>query len=668
MISKTQSALDRKRLATLLILFGVYICFHMLFRWLRYPLFHEDGTYAVFGKRPPLSEICYQVYMSCLPVAFWGVFAYFLASWLAIFRNPKVITLCMFITLLIVDLDMRWQNMSQAHATLSDVQIFLTEDWRNHFGIRSADVLRFGGMAAMHAGVCVFVLLLSWPLSRTREFSWICRIGFKRFAAAVVLLVLIDGGIVVHYAEKDMENNRPSQWDRVAQSNPLRINLIDQLWKAFTDKEADLKAANRMLSALEPEAENGDTLLTSNGPDASAQSKVSPFSAEAPAHLSAPKPKKPYHVVIVAVESLNFDQVRSTTLPAWEEMARRSLVFNNHYSTGNATHFALLGLMYGSPVTFFKGDLTEGIAPSPHIDLFTRHGYRSKRITSELTAWRHLGAYLTNFTQPCFESPDDWALIPELRRELAAPGQKFVFLFYYSTHWPYRHSAKYSRFVPEVPEDFDYSSWDLRNHREDIINRYKNCLVEFDAWLQAVVRELDLENTILVITGDHGEEFFEQGRLGHASSLSEPQIRTPCLMYVPGLASQECDFLTSHADIIPSVEDALGWRKGEIEPNGQKPGFSEKPGFFTAGGCSVFQPARVRLAVAAMHNGAHPAHTWAVITEDYKTVVTGQAGETLRITGLLDRADQRVDFRSDPERWRINFEAVKRLQAAFPSP
>src|SRR5207253_9104583 len=79
--------------------------------------------------------------------------------------------------------------------------------------------------------------------------------------------------------------------------------------------------------------------------------------------------------------------------------------------------------------------------------------------------------------------------------------------------------------------------------------------------LPIFLEKVDLSNTIVIITGDHGEEFFQQGRLGHCSSLNIHQTMTPCLVFIPGVEAADITFVTSHADIMPTIADALGHEK-----------------------------------------------------------------------------------------------------------
>ena len=74
-------------------------------------------------------------------------------------------------------------------------------------------------------------------------------------------------------------------------------------------------------------------------------------------------------------------------------------------------------------------------------------------------------------------------------------------------------------------------------------------------------------DAVVIITGDHGEEFYEQGNLFHASSLSQQQINPP--LYYKFGEDQEaknnvCCQMTCHMDIFPTIfhyltgEDLMG--------------------------------------------------------------------------------------------------------------
>ncbi|MEA1881068.1 MAG: sulfatase-like hydrolase/transferase, partial [Candidatus Marinimicrobia bacterium] len=66
-----------------------------------------------------------------------------------------------------------------------------------------------------------------------------------------------------------------------------------------------------------------------------------------------------------------------------------------------------------------------------------------------------------------------------------------------------------------------------------------------------------LENTVIVVLGDHGEEFNEFGRFAHSYSFKNVQASTPFVMHIPGYSNSQYK-VTSHADVMPTVMDYIG--------------------------------------------------------------------------------------------------------------
>lgn len=75
----------------------------------------------------------------------------------------------------------------------------------------------------------------------------------------------------------------------------------------------------------------------------------------------------------------------------------------------------------------------------------------------------------------------------------------------------------------------NYARMDLENDITLIKNRYINSCHHLDSQLGRIIHYLEsnqlLEKTIVIITGDHGEEFMEKGHWGHNSAYTEEQIR-----------------------------------------------------------------------------------------------------------------------------------------------
>ncbi len=138
----------------------------------------------------------------------------------------------------------------------------------------------------------------------------------------------------------------------------------------------------------------------------------------------------------------------------------------------------------------------------------------------------------------------DEAMIDFPTEVLAAHKGRFV-AFYnpIAAHYPYVYPGKSG----------DRAEWD----------DYVASLVHFDAVFQKIMEGLRtrglLENTLVVIAGDHGESFGEHGSFAHNNSLYEEEITVPLLFWSDDgrLRSQEM-LVASQVDIPVTLLDLMG--------------------------------------------------------------------------------------------------------------
>ncbi len=143
----------------------------------------------------------------------------------------------------------------------------------------------------------------------------------------------------------------------------------------------------------------------------------------------------------------------------------------------------------------------------------------------------------------------------------------FAYLHYMEPHHPYRPPPeleeqfvtvrgeyKYTNGVPHgvlapTPKDLEYMKG---LYNAEI--RYNDSLLE-DLWSSIEARGL-AENTILVATSDHGEEFMDHGGMGHGITLEIEMLHIPLLIYTgSGKANPRSDRLVRNLDIAATVLD-----------------------------------------------------------------------------------------------------------------
>jgi membrane-anchored protein YejM (alkaline phosphatase superfamily) len=135
-----------------------------------------------------------------------------------------------------------------------------------------------------------------------------------------------------------------------------------------------------------------------------------------------------------------------------------------------------------------------------------------------------------------------------------------------------------------------------------------------------------LENTVVMITSDHGEEFNETGEgfKGHGSGYDRYQLQTPMLVHWPGRAAGAVDRRTSHNDVAPTLlSELLG---------------CENPASDYSSGHGLFSQQQWEWFVASSYTG------YAVVEPDQTTVSHGTYFEVRdREYRLLDSPQIRAE-------------------------
>ena len=160
----------------------------------------------------------------------------------------------------------------------------------------------------------------------------------------------------------------------------------------------------------------------------------------------------------------------------------------------------------------------------------------------------------------------------------------FTYLHYLELHWPYcPPQTTRGRFTPEWEgREFCFQWRKLRNDLrsgavvlspqeiEVMSARYDEELLALDARLGELFEELRArgtwDETLVIVTSDHGEEFFEHGGMGHGTSLHDELLAVPLIVKPPASwgapMGVEIDALVELRDIAPTVLDAASVSNG----------------------------------------------------------------------------------------------------------
>ncbi len=319
------------------------------------------------------------------------------------------------------------------------------------------------------------------------------------------------------------------------------------------------------------------------------------------------KPDRPLNVILISIDTLRPDRMglfghrpngRSTT-PFVDRLAEDGVTFTNAVSSTSWTLPAHYALFTGVP------DRVHGVihdhAPRPKslpmiAEIFKEGGYK--------TAGFFSGTYLNSFFgfnrgfdiyvgARTMMGANTAQTAKDFRAAEVVTSQKvsesamhfvrengsepfFLFLHYFDVH---------NEYLPPSPYDSlygrPYSGWvdgkgvtsdpryNLQMGRADL-DRLRALYDGEIGWVDSNIGRLFnqiesfspglLENTLVVITSDHGEEFFEHGEICHQKNLYESSVRIPLIMSCPAKidSGKELDTPARIYDIVPTILDYAG--------------------------------------------------------------------------------------------------------------
>jgi len=184
-------------------------------------------------------------------------------------------------------------------------------------------------------------------------------------------------------------------------------------------------------------------------------------------------------------------------------------------------------------------------------------------ISTEYGLWRGFDALW--HTQGPAISIDAYA-----RRALSerGSGDLALFLHYMDPHAPYAPPPPFDRrFDPGYRGAIDGHNYATLRRTgpadlEHVKALYDGEIASTDAHVEGTLRALAeeglLQNAVIVLSADHGEEFLEHGSWNHGGTLFREVLHVPLALRVPGVSARRVGAPVSLVDLAPTVLDALG--------------------------------------------------------------------------------------------------------------
>ena len=290
-------------------------------------------------------------------------------------------------------------------------------------------------------------------------------------------------------------------------------------------------------------------------------------------------PAPPPNVILVVLEAVaarwtSLGNARYQTTPTLTAEAGHALVYDNFYAhIGRSSNSLVAMLLSTYPKLDFQ-DITQAypaLGGTSLASAFRERGYRTSFVTSSDLRWAGWDTFIgaRGFERvrdyrdlTCGELVSSWGvedrcMVDDMVRQIHEQREGPFFLMAWSqqTHHPYEPS-------PGTPE--------LNLVREPVhypydLERYLNVLHETDAQLArlfAAVRETGLaDNTLIVITGDHGQAFgYPHDSYAQGRTVYEEDVNVPLMLWFPARfrTAVRPAVIGSHVDLAPTIADVAG--------------------------------------------------------------------------------------------------------------
>lgn len=328
-----------------------------------------------------------------------------------------------------------------------------------------------------------------------------------------------------------------------------------------------------------------------------------------------PDPPPPPNIVILMVDTLRADHLgvygyQRNTSPFLDEFARENVQFNRAYTTAPWTKPAVASLFTslrpgvhlaqrGQRENLFDGHGNMRIGADITIDAlgdnletmaerFQSMGYNTYGWTANMQVQGFIGfdQGFDIYRDKLTSAADADILNASALEVLSATSEKpfFAYLHYMDVHAPYEAPMPYdARFDyredrPELdydlvlfrenPEENVRGFWTVKREESAVlgyhVDRYDAEIKYWDSMARRFMAYLDwlghLDNTVVVVVSDHGEEWMEHGGLEHGFTLYEEMIHIPLVMHFPdryGFHHLRIQQPVEIIDVLPTLLDLV---------------------------------------------------------------------------------------------------------------
>ncbi len=175
---------------------------------------------------------------------------------------------------------------------------------------------------------------------------------------------------------------------------------------------------------------------------------------------------------------------------------------------------------------------------------FTQEIYQ--RLLADITLEENI-VYWKNFRidEDFYDKLKNAETLEEAEKIVKSQGNGFFWNIYSD---PYRYENKIDK---NDPKQIEYIKALYDQKIKELDEQWISQLIYFLA--NPIVKE----NTIVIITAAHGEEFMEHGEITH-KTIYDSNMRIPLILYIPSITNKTITAPVQSVDLVPTILDAVG--------------------------------------------------------------------------------------------------------------
>lgn len=293
------------------------------------------------------------------------------------------------------------------------------------------------------------------------------------------------------------------------------------------------------------------------------------------------------NIVLIVLDAVRADRLGCygygrPTSPNIDRLAREGVIFDRAIAQGGWTKPSIASLFTSLyPHTHGASGAQSPLPPEVLTLAEKLHELRyfttAVQTNPFLSGGRNFGQGFDTYTEMI--GAEGTRLVAELGKQLETrkPERFFAYLHFLDAHTPYkppeRHRAKFVRPYEGtldklrvrsrvgVYEKLGQLSEADKRHISDLYDASVSAVDEYVGQIVDKLAELDyIDNTLFILTADHGEELFDRGGFEHGHSMYEEVVRVPLIMHHPRLAAGgvKVKQLVRLVDVFPTVMGFLG--------------------------------------------------------------------------------------------------------------